>query len=138
VLRIDENEGLLVASFDGREVEYRLRELDALLPAYATTIHKSQGSEYPAVVITLAMQHYTMLELRGGRRSEVRMTRKWGSCSTRGTITLAADLIEQNRDFQDFVVAHELLHLRAPNHGRLFKALMTAHVPDWRSFDVVR
>ena len=67
-----------------------------------------------------------------------RMTRKWGSCSTRGTITLAADLIEQNLHFQDFVVAHELLHLRVPNHGRLFKALMTAHVPDWRSFDVMR
>jgi predicted metal-dependent hydrolase len=67
-----------------------------------------------------------------------RMTRKWGSCSTRGTVTLAADLIEQDRHFQDFVVAHELLHLRVPNHGRLFKALMTAHVPNWRSFDVIR
>ena len=67
-----------------------------------------------------------------------RMTRKWGSCSTRGTITLATDLIEQDRHFQDFVVAHELLHLRVPNHGRLFKALMSAHLPDWRSFDVVR
>jgi exodeoxyribonuclease V alpha subunit len=61
VLRIDENEGLLVAGFDGREVEYAFGELDALLPAYAMTIHKSQGSEYPAVVITLATQHYTML-----------------------------------------------------------------------------
>ena len=48
-----------------------------------------------------------------------RMTRKWGSCSTRGTITLAADLIEQNRHFQDFVVVHEWLYLRVPNHGRL-------------------
>ena len=48
-------------SFDGREVEYPFGELDALVPAYATTIHKSQGSEYPAVVITLATQHYTML-----------------------------------------------------------------------------
>jgi predicted metal-dependent hydrolase len=67
-----------------------------------------------------------------------RMTRKWGSCSARGTITLAADLIQQDWRFQDFVVAHELLHLRVPNHGRLFKALMTAHVPDWRSFDVMR
>jgi predicted metal-dependent hydrolase len=67
-----------------------------------------------------------------------RMTRKWGSCSTRGTITLAADLIEQDRHFQDFVVAHELLHLRVPNHGRLFKALMTAHVLNWRAFDVMR
>ena len=67
-----------------------------------------------------------------------RMTRKWGSCSTRGTITLAADLIERDGRFQDFVVTHELLHLRVPNHGRLFKALMTAHVPCWRSFDVMR
>ena len=49
------------AAFDGREVEYPFGELDALVPAYATTIHKSQGSEYPAVVITLAKQHYTML-----------------------------------------------------------------------------
>jgi predicted metal-dependent hydrolase len=38
-------------------------------------------------------------------------------------------------DFQDFVVAHELLHLRIPNHGRLFKSLMTAHVPKWREFE---
>ena len=66
------------------------------------------------------------------------MTRKWGSCSTLGTITLAADLVEQDRHFQDFVVAHELLHLRVQNHGRLFKALLTAHMPDWRAFDVIR
>ena len=61
VRRIDQTEGILVADFDGREVEYPFGELDALVPAYATTIHKSQGSEYPAVVITIATQHYTML-----------------------------------------------------------------------------
>jgi predicted metal-dependent hydrolase len=67
-----------------------------------------------------------------------KMTRKWGSCLSLGTITLAADLVDQVSGFQDFVVAHELLHLRVPNHGRLFKALMTAHVPGWRSQDVRR
>ena len=66
------------------------------------------------------------------------MTRKWGSCSTAGTITLAADLGSQDVEFQDFVIAHELLHLRVPNHGKLFKALMTAHVPDWREHDISR
>jgi predicted metal-dependent hydrolase len=65
-----------------------------------------------------------------------RMTRKWGSCSMSGTITLAADLADQRGDFQDFVIVHELLHLKVPNHGRLFKALMTAHVPNWRSMDM--
>jgi exodeoxyribonuclease V alpha subunit len=61
VLRIDQTDGVLVAGFYGREVEYPFGELDALVPAYATTIHKSQGSEYPAVVVTLATQHYMML-----------------------------------------------------------------------------
>ncbi len=60
------------------------------------------------------------------------MTRKWGACSTSGTITLATDLSHQGVGFQDFVIVHELLHFRVPNHGKLFKALMNAHVPGWR------
>jgi UvrD-like helicase C-terminal domain len=47
--------------FDGRKVSYGFGELDELVLAYATTIHKSQGSEYPAVVIPLITQHYPML-----------------------------------------------------------------------------
>src|SRR5689334_16525179 len=65
-----------------------------------------------------------------------RMTRKWGSCSSAGTITLAADLADQEEGFQDFVIAHELLHLRVPNHSKLFKALMSAHLPGWRDHSV--
>lgn len=67
-----------------------------------------------------------------------RMTRKWGSCSTSGVVTLAVDLAGREPRFQDFVVAHELLHLRVPNHGRLFKALLSAHLPGWRRYDVRR
>ena len=48
--------------FDGRAVAYGFGELDAIVPAYAATIHKSQGSEYPAVVIPVLTQHYTMLQ----------------------------------------------------------------------------
>lgn len=66
------------------------------------------------------------------------MTRKWGSCSTRGIVTLAEDLADQKTSFQDFVIAHELLHLRVPNHGKVFKALMSIHVPDWRQHDALR
>lgn len=62
-----------------------------------------------------------------------KMTRKWGSCSSRGTVTLAVDLVDQVERFQNFVIVHELLHLRVQNHGRLFKALLSAHVPGWRS-----
>ena len=61
VVRVDADEGELVAAFDGREVAYGFGELDELVLAYAATIHKSQGSEYPAVVIPLTTQHYAML-----------------------------------------------------------------------------
>src|SRR5207253_6064313 len=55
-------DGELVANFDGRAVTYGFGELDMLVPAYAATIHKSQGSEYPAVVIPIMTQHYAMLQ----------------------------------------------------------------------------
>jgi len=58
---IDMEEGALTVSFEGRAVEYGFGELDELVLAYATTIHKAQGSEYPVVVIPLATQHYAML-----------------------------------------------------------------------------
>lgn len=60
------------------------------------------------------------------------MTRKWGSCSTRGVVTLSAALVNEPRSTQDAVIVHELLHLRIRNHGRVFKALMSAHLPGWR------
>ncbi len=66
------------------------------------------------------------------------MTRKWGSCSSRGTVTFAADLADQSGRFQDFVIVHELLHLRVPTHGQLFKALMSAYVPGWRELEAPR
>jgi exodeoxyribonuclease V alpha subunit len=59
---VDPDAGELVARFDGRPVTYGFGELDMLVPAYATTIHKSQGSEYPAVVIPVMTQHYAMLQ----------------------------------------------------------------------------
>ena len=62
VSRLDLEEGEVAVDFEGREVVYRVGELDELVLAYATTIHKSQGSEYAAVVIPLTTQHYTMLQ----------------------------------------------------------------------------
>jgi ATP-dependent exoDNAse (exonuclease V) alpha subunit len=59
---VDRNGGEVAVSFDGRSVTYQLGELDMLVPAYAATIHKSQGSEYPAVIIPVLTQHYAMLQ----------------------------------------------------------------------------
>jgi len=59
---VDPDGGEMSVSFDGRAVTYGFGELDTLVPAYAATIHKSQGSEYPAVVIPVLTQHYAMLQ----------------------------------------------------------------------------
>lgn len=61
VVAIDPEDGLMSVSFDGRRVEYERSDLDGLTTAYAVSIHKSQGAEYPAVIIVLAMQHYVLL-----------------------------------------------------------------------------
>jgi exodeoxyribonuclease V alpha subunit len=61
ITAIDPEEGQVLIEFDGRAVDYDYGELDRVALAYATTIHKSQGSEYPAVVIPLVTQHWTML-----------------------------------------------------------------------------
>ena len=62
VLSVDIEESLLQIQFDERIVDYEFNELDEISLAYAISIHKAQGSEYPAVVIPLAMQHYMLLE----------------------------------------------------------------------------
>ena len=67
-----------------------------------------------------------------------RMVRKWGSCSTNGVVTLAYDLAARPSEFQDFVIVHELLHLRIRNHGRLFKATLGMYVKSWKSQSVFR
>ena len=62
IVGIVEEERELTVDFDGRRVAYDFQELDELVPSYAITIHKSQGSEYPCVVVPIHTQHYIMLQ----------------------------------------------------------------------------
>ena len=56
------------------------------------------------------------------------MKRKWASCSTSGRLTFDSSLLTLSRKLQDYVIVHELLHFSVPNHGRLWKSLMRAHL----------
>lgn len=61
------------------------------------------------------------------------MRRKWASCSTNGHLNFNSELLRKSHKFQDYVIVHELLHLRVPNHGKLFKSLMRAHLGEWEN-----
>src|ERR1700719_4115987 len=99
-----------MVEFDGREITYGFGELDELVLAYATTIHKSQGSEYPAVVIPLTTQHYPMLQ-----RNLV---------YTGGLCTRIAGFWSNRRVFGQARITYELL---APIHNRLPVILPATH-----------
>lgn len=59
------------------------------------------------------------------------MTTKWASYSTSGRLTFDSLLLELRLEPQDYVIVHELLHFHAPNHGKLWKSLMRAHLGDY-------
>ena len=61
-----------------------------------------------------------------------KMTRRWGSCTRRGTITLNLDLVKVPLTFIDYVIVHELCHLKIHNHSPAFYKLLTRSMPDWR------
>jgi predicted metal-dependent hydrolase len=63
------------------------------------------------------------------------MRRKWASCSTAGTLTFNQELVGIDRELGDYVIVHELLHFSAPNHGRLWKSLMRAHLGDYEAME---
>lgn len=60
------------------------------------------------------------------------MRKKWASCSTTGNLSFNTELLALDRDLGDYVIVHELLHFFVPNHGRLWKSLMQAHLGDYQ------
>src|SRR4029079_2420830 len=63
------------------------------------------------------------------------MTTKWASYSTTGRLTVDASPLDLREELQDYVIAHELLHVHAPNHGKLWKSLMRAHLGEYERLE---
>jgi predicted metal-dependent hydrolase len=63
------------------------------------------------------------------------MRRKWASCSTAGTLSFNDELLGMDTKLGDYVIVHELLHFSVPNHGKLWKMLMRAHLGAWEEME---
>lgn len=63
------------------------------------------------------------------------MKNKWASCSTDGHLNFNKQLLELDKDLGNYVIVHELLHFHIPNHGKLWKSLMNAHLGDYERIE---
>ena len=93
ITAVDTNERTLTVTFDSRLVEYDITELDEIVLAYAVTIHKSQGSEFPVVVLPVTMKHFVMLQRN---LIYTGITRAKKICVLVGTTKALAYAIKQN------------------------------------------
>jgi hypothetical protein len=64
------------------------------------------------------------------------MTNKWASCSTDGNLNFNKELLDIDKDLGEYVIVHELLHFNVPNHGKLWKSLMTAYLGDYEKLEL--
>lgn len=65
------------------------------------------------------------------------MKNKWASCSTSGNLNFNSELLELDRKLGEYVIVHELLHFSVPNHGKLWKSLMRAHLGDYEHAEIL-
>ena len=63
------------------------------------------------------------------------MKNKWASCSTDGNLNFNKELLDMDKEIGDYVIVHELLHFNVPNHGKLWKSLMTAYLGDYEKIE---
>lgn len=63
------------------------------------------------------------------------MKSKWASCSTNGNLNFSTDLLALDQELSDYVIVHELLHFFVPNHGKLWKSLMRAHLGEYEEME---
>jgi predicted metal-dependent hydrolase len=82
-----------------------------------------------------AMTWSLRLKVNPQRVDVAEMAKGWGSCTKDGVVTFAHELAETDESFQDFVIVHELLHLRHHTHDKRFRAMMSALVPNWRELE---
>ncbi len=104
-------------------IEEGIKKLGTPIP----TVEQTTLDEIRAMLADWAAR----LDVKPGRIQFRDMYQKWGSCSSRGNITLNTALCHLSPDLAEYVVLHELVHLRVFNHSKEFKALMLAHMPDF-------
>lgn len=111
------------------ETMARPKEGESLRVAFEARVRSIASAELPARCADLARRHGLTVS-----RVTIRNQRsRWGSCSSRGAIALNWRLVQMPADVSDYVILHELMHLRQPNHSRRFWREVAAVCDGWRA-----
>ena len=112
----------------------RVREfIEAGLRKIEVTQRQTSEVSETSAVLRLVDAWAECIGVHIGRVQIRAMRTKWASCSTAGTLTLSADVVRLPRDLVDYIVCHELIHLKIPDHGRGFQAMIGCYIPDWKA-----
>ncbi len=99
---------------------------------------KARNRWHDAEELRWSVRHWaTKIGVRTPQIHMRKMRTKWASLSTVGRLTLSTELLDLPKDLGEFVIVHELVHLLAPNHGKIFKSFMHAYLPDWEKREQV-
>ena len=82
-------------------------------------------------LLEIAYKWQQKLNIESNRIQIMKMRNKWSSCSTKGNVTINSELTKLPKEVAEYAILHELLHLIVPNHGKTFKALLSAYMPNW-------
>lgn len=100
--------------------------------ASMAAVMKARNRWHDVEALRWAVRHWaTKIGVRTPQIHLRGMRTKWASLSTVGRLTLNTELSDLPKDLGEFVIVHELVHLLAPNHGKVFKSFMHAYLPDW-------
>lgn len=132
LMTIQHREAKPTVSLDHRRITLTVRPSSDAAKR-AEVIHEWHKSLLHAVVPSLIQKWETKLKVKVSSYFLQRMKTKWGSCNHRaGHIRLNTELVKKPKDLLEYVIVHELAHLREPTHNERFIAILQEHYPTWR------
>ena len=129
------HEGKNCVSLEGDKIILQIKDIDNfdLKKRIMQTWYRNEAIKHLSPMYETWIKKLTYLKLPKTTLRFYRMKRRWGSCSSKGVITLNTELVKKDYTLIDYVIVHEICHLKVPAHNKAFYELMGSVMADWKS-----
>jgi predicted metal-dependent hydrolase len=134
ILNINESQKKFI-KFNGDSIDIGLEKTgdEASVRKLLQKAYKAEASGHIPILFKDILDKHSNINFRPTGLVIRSMKRRWGSCSNKGKITLSSELIRLSDKYIEYVIVHELCHLRHHNHGPMFYELLYELYPDWKT-----